>query len=341
MNKVMLAAALVVLTAGVAMAQYGPGQVGGPGSVGTPAVVGSQGGTVGGTYTGNVQGVLNYIPNYDVMGAHENGGRGCAGCHAPHNGAKGSGGNTIGVTGYGAQASNQGGLWGTDTSAIMSFLLAGPVTFNGGLSHASGVLTMNGTNNWSDPNYTGIATCLSCHDGAVSQGAMMSGQSYEQLFGLLNQVGIGINTNRGVNGAGLTGLIYGPNPIPTLLGGGTGLGYAYQHPIGQTANMSAVLGTVLTSANYGLAQAISVTGVLNIAAVVPRISVWQLRLQLLSRRSCFHGFAGDWQLRRQLCDLHHLPQPAQHGCVRRRTAQRACAGGRNAGSNHLLRQRRL
>ena len=29
----------------------------------------------------------------DVLGAHNNGGRGCAGCHAPHSGAAGGGGN--------------------------------------------------------------------------------------------------------------------------------------------------------------------------------------------------------------------------------------------------------
>ncbi len=29
----------------------------------------------------------------DILGAHQNGGRGCAGCHAPHSGAAGGGGN--------------------------------------------------------------------------------------------------------------------------------------------------------------------------------------------------------------------------------------------------------
>jgi hypothetical protein len=204
-----------------------------------------------GTVTGNI----NYIPTYDVMGAHENGGRGCAGCHAPHNGAQGSGGNIKGVAGYGANSTLQGGLWGTDTTAIMTFLTAGPVTFNGGLSHHSGVLTMNASDNtWASSNYTGVATCLSCHDGNVSQGAMMSGQAYEQVFGLLNGVGTGLNTAR--NG-GLTAALYGPNPIPSLLGGGTGLGYDHQHPVGQTANMTAALGSVLTTASYGLSAAIT------------------------------------------------------------------------------------
>ena len=32
-------------------------------------------------------------PTVDVLGAHQNYGRGCAGCHAPHSGAWGEGGN--------------------------------------------------------------------------------------------------------------------------------------------------------------------------------------------------------------------------------------------------------
>jgi len=232
---------------------------------------GSQGGVASATYTGNVQGVLNYIPNYDVMGAHENGGRGCAGCHAPHNGAKGSGGNILSSSGtYSTNGVQQGGLWGTDTGAILSFLQATPLVTNAGpLSHHSGVLTMNqvGAGTWADPNYTGVATCLSCHDGSVSQGAMMSGQAYEQVFGLLGGAGVGLNTGRNSNLATKTGALYGPNSIPSLLGGGTGLGYGYQHPIGQTANMATVLGSVLTTASYGLSAAVS-TGSLNTANIV-------------------------------------------------------------------------
>ncbi|MDR3411500.1 MAG: hypothetical protein P4L87_11255, partial [Formivibrio sp.] len=34
-------------------------------------------------------------PTVDVLGAHNNYGRGCAGCHAPHSGAAGAGGNAI------------------------------------------------------------------------------------------------------------------------------------------------------------------------------------------------------------------------------------------------------
>ncbi len=33
------------------------------------------------------------LTGIDILGAHQNGGRGCAGCHAPHSGSAGGGGN--------------------------------------------------------------------------------------------------------------------------------------------------------------------------------------------------------------------------------------------------------
>ncbi len=278
MKKLLLLAASVILTATVAMAQYqttAPSAgIGGGSTPGTAVTVGSQGATNSATgssstatFSGNVTGVLNYIPNYDVMGAHENGGRGCAGCHAPHNGAKGAGGSLVQT---GTNAYVQGGLWGTDTSLILSTYSGSGITFNGGNSHHSGVLTINATASWSDPVYTGVVTCLSCHDGNVSTGAMMSGVSYEQQFGLLNGVGVGINTARNVGGSNATSVqLYGSAPIPTFLGtGGSNPGGAYggQHPVGQTASMTAALGSVLTNANYGMSVAI-LGNSLNIAAV--------------------------------------------------------------------------
>ena len=35
------------------------------------------------------------ITGVDKLGAHQNGGRGCTGCHAPHSGAFGAGGNAV------------------------------------------------------------------------------------------------------------------------------------------------------------------------------------------------------------------------------------------------------
>ncbi len=208
-------------------------------------------GGVAGVFTGNVTGQLNYIPNFDVLGAHDLGGRSCAGCHSPHNGSTGNGGTATDGT--------QGALWGVDTSAIMSNYASG-ISFDGGNSRYSGQLTwtpgaLNPSTAWQDATYRGVATCLSCHDGSVSSSAMMSGVSYEQAFGLLNGTApVGLNTNR--NGV-LSTTLYGPNPIPTYLGGNTGLGYTYQHPLGQTANLGKVLGNILTNSYYGLSAGVS------------------------------------------------------------------------------------
>ena len=71
---------------------------------------------------------------------------------------------------------------------------------------------------------TGIMMCLSCHDGNIAKGAMMTNKSYEQAAGLLP--------------AGL----YGPNAIPTLLGndGTTAGNYYNDHPVGPQATLGAV-----------------------------------------------------------------------------------------------------
>jgi hypothetical protein len=65
--------------------------------------------------------------------------------------------------------------------------------------------------------------CLSCHDGNVAKGAMMTNQSFEQSAGLLPPG-------------------YGEQPIPTLLGndGGSAGNYTNDHPIGPEANLSAL-----------------------------------------------------------------------------------------------------
>jgi len=194
-------------------------------------------------WAGNVVGNLNYIPTSDVMGAHENGGRGCAGCHAPHSGGRGSGGvyGTSTVTGYENPTpwgTNEGdtGLWGTDTTPIETGYAGGTITFAG-----SYPITISGLNWSSGAVYTGVVTCLSCHDGNVSKGAMMSGVSYEQAWGLLN-----FATNAGSNGQ-VTVSLYGPNQIPTLLGndGGTLGDYSNDHPIGPLANLGKVAAAAL------------------------------------------------------------------------------------------------
>jgi len=204
-------------------------------------------------FTGNT----NYIPLYDNNGAHENGGRGCAGCHAPHSGGRGSGGNTISKANGGTQEDGNGGLWGTDVTAIYTSFKGQTIQFGNG-AHV-GKLTVDymgaGTDgNWSSDIYKGVLTCLSCHDGVVSKGAMMSGFAYEQMFGILNNATY-LNAARNT---GLVTAMYGPNPIPTLLGSDSGLssaGYLNDHPLGQTANLYAALGSIYYGGNaaiYGL-----------------------------------------------------------------------------------------
>src|SRR5579863_10253457 len=50
----------------------------------------------------------------DVLGAHNNQGRGCAGCHAPHSGSFGSGNNKAG----GNADAGSYALWGQDASPL-------------------------------------------------------------------------------------------------------------------------------------------------------------------------------------------------------------------------------
>lgn len=203
-------------------------------------------------YTGTATGNTAYAPVVDVQGAHENGGRGCAGCHAPHSGGRGSGGNIISGTGtaYTAAGVAEGddGLWGTDTSPIE--------TGNGGTYTFTGTYTVNLAGlTWSSGSlYTGVATCLSCHDGNVSKGAMMSGVSYEQAFGLLN-----FATKAGSNGTANAVSLYGPNPIPTLLGndGGVANDYSNDHPVGPLANLGKVASAALKN---GLVVTVTGTG---------------------------------------------------------------------------------
>ncbi len=159
------------------------------------------------------------IHGIDKLGAHQNGGKGCVGCHAPHSGARGNGGNA--ATGGGAVTDPDTGnfaLWGQDLSPLYSQTLGfgdeGEFDITFGANFA-------GTD---EQVVTGVMMCLSCHDGNIAKGAMMANQSYEQSAGLLP--------------AGA----YGSQPIPTLLGNdGTAAGnYHNDHPIGPKATLGAV-----------------------------------------------------------------------------------------------------
>jgi hypothetical protein len=151
----------------------------------------------------------------DKLGAHQNGGRGCVGCHAPHSGARGNGGNA--ATGA-VNDPNTGNyaLWGQDLTPLYTKTLA----FGDDGKFA---ITLPADSTTDERITTGVMMCLSCHDGQIAKGAMMTNQSWEKTMGLLP--------------AG-----YGPNPIPMLLGSdGTANGnYQNDHPIGPLATLGAV-----------------------------------------------------------------------------------------------------
>jgi hypothetical protein len=194
----------------------------------------------------------SYIPSTDVLGAHNNGGRGCAACHAPHSGGRGNGGDLT-SSGVKSTGGNEGDyhLWGQDVSLITQETLQ----FGGGYDTGGHGYTVNfgGAQQWTStslPVISGIAICLSCHDGNVSKGAMMLNQSYEQLAGLLPS-GNGLYATNGP--------LYGTSPIPTLLGndGGTVGDYLNDHPVGPSANVGG-LSYPEPLSSYGLTY--SVTG---------------------------------------------------------------------------------
>src|SRR5256885_1389273 len=170
------------------------------------------------TYSGNSVGGLTGM---DVLGAHNNGGRGCAGCHAPHSGAAGGGGNAAGIAAaFNDPYSGSNALFGQDVTPLYSQTL----TFGNGyveaLPSASAAYTTN------EEELRGIMMCLACHDGQIAKGQMMQGTSWEQARGILP--------------AG----VYGTRGIPTLLSNdnnnGNTSGYGNDHPVGTQATLGAL-----------------------------------------------------------------------------------------------------
>jgi cytochrome c553 len=191
MRKMMLLVLVVLLAVGLAAAQ---------------------------TYSGNSVGGLTGI---DVLGAHNNGGRGCAGCHAPHSGAAGGGGNAAtGANAFNDPYSGSNALFGQDVTPLYSQSL----TFGNGyveaLPSASAAYTTN------EEELRGIMMCLACHDGQIAKGQMMQGTSWEQARGLLPAT------------------VYGTRGIPTLLANdnnnGNTSGYGNDHPVGTQATLGAL-----------------------------------------------------------------------------------------------------
>jgi hypothetical protein len=159
----------------------------------------------------------NWSSSVDVLGAHNNGGRGCAGCHAPHSGSFGSG--HAGGSDAGSFA-----LWGQDASPLYGKSIA----FG---DNGEFVELLPSSISSGEEEVGGILLCLSCHDGNLTASNMMVNQSYEQRIGLL------------------TNTAYGSGKIPTLLGNdGSGTGnYTNDHPVGLNATIRSGNGLVFAN----------------------------------------------------------------------------------------------
>jgi hypothetical protein len=146
-------------------------------------------------------------PQVDVLGAHNNQGRGCAGCHAPHSGSFGSGHG-------GAADAGSYALWGQDASPLYNQ----PLAFG---DNGRYVEVLPGSISTGSAEVGGILLCLSCHDGNLTPSNMMTKSSYEVAIGLIKNTA------------------YGNQPIPTLLGNdGTKAGnYTNDHPVGVNATL--------------------------------------------------------------------------------------------------------
>jgi len=235
MKRLFLVLLLVVMASAMALA--GPTQAAHPTSSGAPGSV---------------------APTVDVLGAHQNYGRGCAGCHAPHSGAWGEGGNAVSgtvtdaYTGINALfGQDMGPLWGqtfdfsdvSNTGSANRYLLATAANGNPMQMNAQQYADMRG-----------VVMCLACHDGAVAKGAMMQNWAFEEQIGALPSS-------------------YGIAKIPTLLGadGTTNLGsttdggnYNNDHPIGESATISAVLGSYYGNATNGLTYVVAAGAITSI-----------------------------------------------------------------------------
>ncbi len=183
-----------------------------------------------------------FIPGTDVLGAHNNGGRGCTGCHAPHSGAFGNGGNGVNGTVVDTNYTGKDALFGQDLGPLYGY------TLNMG-DNGEFVEVLPGGSITSNEETRGITMCLSCHDGNIAKGAMMTGISYEQSAGLLPPGK------------------YGTGNIPTWLGNdGTptdGTQYYNDHPVGQQATLGAahVIGSEVTyDLTGGTINSLTITG---------------------------------------------------------------------------------
>ncbi len=220
MKKVLLIVTLVVMVAAMAAAQ-------------TPLTTGSAGAVA---------------PAVDVLGAHNNYGRGCAGCHAPHSGAFGAGGNAANGGAVKDTYTGVNALFAQDMGPLYNQTLDFSDVSNTGSANRYTLATPAAGNptGWSAQQYAdvrGIVMCLACHDGNVAKGAMMANQAYEQQIGALPST-------------------YGAGKIPTLLGNdGNAVAGTYNndHPVGESATIPRVLGATYGDAANGITYSITGT----------------------------------------------------------------------------------
>ncbi len=110
------------------------------------------------------------LSGIDVLGAHNNGGRGCAGCRAPHSGAQGGGGNgnaAQNAVPFNDPLSGSNALFGQDVTPLYGVSL----TFGNGYIEALPANNAAYTTNTDE--LRGIMMCLACHDGQIARGQMM------------------------------------------------------------------------------------------------------------------------------------------------------------------------
>ena len=187
------------------------------------------------------------LTGVDVLGAHQNGGRGCAGCHAPHSGSAGGGGNAInGAVAFNDPLSGTSALFGQDVTPLLGYKIT---LGNGYVETLPGEGTAYTTQL---DELRQITMCLACHDGVVAKGQMMNGQSWEQRMNLL------------------PASVYGTRPIPTLLGNDSGngntSGYGNDHPVGVQATLGAArVWTNNTTTSPTTITVDAVNGITNIA----------------------------------------------------------------------------
>jgi hypothetical protein len=194
------------------------------------------------------------LTGVDILGAHQNGGRGCAGCHAPHSGAAGGGGNAInGAAAFNDPLSGTEALFGQDVTPLLGY------TITLGNGYVETLPTEANAYVTQIDELRQITMCLACHDGVVAKGQMMNGQSWEQRMNLLPAA------------------VYGTRPIPTLLGNDSGngntSGYGNDHPVGVQATLGAV--RVWTNNATTTPLTITVDAVNGITNIAPNSAAYQ------------------------------------------------------------------